>query len=373
MLEGDGLTKGLSRISRKDFLKYCSIAAATLGLPPSMAKVLAAEVKKDTRPPVIWLHFQECTGCTESLLRTSHPAIGQLILDLISLDYHETLMAAAGKQAHEVLKGAMSKNKGKYVLIVEGAIPTKENGIYCKIGGETALSMLKEASAGAAAIIAIGSCASFGGVPSAKPNPTGAVGVGDLIKGKALINLPGCPPNPYNLLSAVMYYLTFKRLPKLDKLGRPLFAYGRTLHDHCERKAHFDAGRFVRKYGDEGHRKGYCLYVMGCKGPVTHANCSAIKFNEANVWPVSTGHPCVGCTEKNIAFDVSLYKSPKILAAKAPKCLEKEVIETFEMPGEAKERGSGSMVGVAIAAAAIGAVAGFAGAVAAKLPNKEEE
>ncbi len=373
MLDGNGISNSLTKLSRKNFLKYCSIAAATLGLPPSMAKVIAAEVsKKDTRPPVIWLHFQECTGCTESLLRATHPEIGELILDLVSLDYHETLMAAAGKQAHEALKEAMKKNKGKYVLVVEGAIPTKNDGKYCMIGGQTAKDMLTEVAGGAAAIIAIGSCASWGGVPSAKPNPTGAVGAGEILKGKTVLTLPGCPPSPYNFLSAVMYLLTFKKLPKLDKKARPLFAYGRTIHDHCERRSHFDAGRFVKKYGDEGHQKGYCMYVMGCKGPRTYANCPAVGFNDLSIWPVKAGHPCVGCTEKEIAFEVSLYKSPKILPSQAPKCLDMRLVETFPDPAVEKEKGGGSMVGAAIAGAAIGAIAGYAGAVAGKLPSKED-
>ncbi len=372
MLEGEGLNKGFSRISRKNFLKYCSIAAATLGLPPTMAKKLAAAANADNRPSVIWLHFQECTGCTETLLRTNHPGIGELVLDLISLDYHETLMGASGKQAHEALKKAMAANRGKYVLVVEGSIPTKQNGIYCQIGGQTAIDMLKEVAGGAMAIIAIGSCASWGGVQSATPNPTGAVGVSELIKDKPIVNLPGCPPNPYNLLSTVMYFLTFKKLPKLDGKGRPVFAYGKTLHSHCERKDHFDAGRFVKKYGDEAHQKGYCLYVMGCKGPVTYANCSAIGFNELGVWPVSAGHPCVGCTEKEIAFEVSLYKAPKILNAEAPKCLDNMVVETFPVPGSVKESG-GSLVGAVVVGAAIGAIAGYAGAIASKLPSKDDE
>ena len=231
---------------------------------------------------MVWLHFQACTGCTESLLRTSHPAIAELILDLISLDYNETLFAAAGHQAEDALKKAMAENAGKYVCIVEGAIPTKDNGIYCKIAGRTAVDLVTEVADKAGAIIAIGSCASWGGIPSADPNPTGATGAPMVLKGKTVVTIPGCPANPYNLLGTVLQFVTLGTLPALDEKGRPKWAYGRPIHEDCPRRAHFDAGRFAQKFGDEGHRQGYCLYKLGCKGPATHANCSLLRFGETD-------------------------------------------------------------------------------------------
>jgi hydrogenase small subunit/[NiFe] hydrogenase small subunit len=273
------------------------VSAAALGLSESMVPRLVAAATSPQRPPVIWLHFQEGTGCTESLLRASHPDIGKLILELISLDYHETVMAAAGYQAEENLRETMKKYQGKYLCVVEGAIPTKDGGVYCKIGGRTAMDILAEVAPGSAAIIAIGSCASFGGLQAAAPNPTGAVGVRELVTGKPIINVPGCPPNPISFLGTVLHYLTFKRLPVTDDQGRPVFAYGRKIHDHCERRAHFDEGRFVEQYGDESHRQGYCLYKVGCKGPATFSNCPAVRFNDVEQWPVSAGHGCIGCTE----------------------------------------------------------------------------
>ena len=158
-------------MSRREFLQFCAAMAATLGLPAGAEAAIAKAMETARRPSVIWLHFQECTGCTESLLRAEHPTLEKLILDVISLDYHETLLAAAGHQAEAARKAAMKANKGKYVLVVEGAIPTKDNGIYCKIGGQTAIDLLKECAADAAAVIAIGSCASWGGMPSDRPEP----------------------------------------------------------------------------------------------------------------------------------------------------------------------------------------------------------
>lgn len=295
-------------VRRRDFLKACMMAAAAVGLPASVGKRWAEAAEAGLKPVVIWLHFQECTGCTESLLRTSHPGIAELILDLISLDYHETLFAAAGHQIEEVLDAAIEENAGKFVCIVEGAIPTKDDGIYCKIAGHTAIDMLTRVGEKAAAVIAIGSCASWGGIPSADPNPTGAVGAKDILTDKPVVTIPGCPANPYNLLGTVLQFVTLGSLPALDDKNRPLFAYGRTIHEHCPRRAHFDAGRFAREFGDEGHRLGYCLYSLGCKGPETHANCSTNHFGEVpDCWPIGIGAPCFGCTEQGIAFHAPIH------------------------------------------------------------------
>ncbi len=287
------------QLNRRGFLKGCTMVAAALGISEAMIPKLLEAATSAQRPPVIWLHFQECTGCTESLLRASHPDIGRLILDIISLDYHETVMAAAGHQAEKSLHDTLDKYAGKFLCVVEGAIPTKDKGIYCKIAGRTAVDILAEVAPKAAAIIAIGACATYGGIQAAEPNPTGSVGVQDLVSGTPVINIPGCPPNPISFLGTVLHYLTFNRLPITDNLGRPLFAYGRRIHDHCERRAHFDEGRFAEQFGDFGHRNGYCLYKVGCKGPETFSNCPSVRFNDVDAWPVSVGHGCIGCTEPN--------------------------------------------------------------------------
>jgi len=311
-------------VSRRSFLQLCSvlIAAAPAGLAltkaGSVAEV-AAKIGKARRPSVIWLHFQDCTGCTETLLRTSAPDAAHLILDIISLDYHETLMAASGAQAEAALRQAMTENAGKYVLVVEGAIPTRDDGVYMQLGGRPAVQVVKEVAAKAAAIIAIGSCASWGGIPSSDPNPTGAVGVDTVISGKPIVNLPGCPPNPYTLLAVVLEYVTMGRLPAMDDLHRPTFAYERVIHENCPRRAHFDAGRYAQAYGDDGHRKGWCLYKLGCKGPVTHASCSTRHFNEVpGVWPIGIGAPCLGCTEKNVVWKMSTVETVPIHLATPP-------------------------------------------------------
>jgi hydrogenase small subunit len=344
-------------ISRRSFMQLCAAMAATMGLPTGADAAIAAAVATKQRPSVIWLHFQECTGCTESLLRAEHPTLEKLILDVISLDYHETLFAAAGHQAEAARRAAMKANKGKYLLVVEGAIPTKNNGIYCKIGGQTAMDMLKECAADAAAVIAIGSCSSWGGMPSTPPNPTGASSAGEVL-GKVIPNIPGCPPNPYNFLSTVVHFLTFGKLPEVDQLGRPKFAYSRLIHENCERRAHFDAGRFAMEFGDEGHRKGYCLYKLGCKGPETYANCPAILFGDVGnaSWPVGTGHPCIGCTEKGIAFTKPIHALAELKTLTPP----------VGFPRIVEEQGKGASLGAAALTAAIAGAAAGAGAKLAK-------
>ncbi len=300
--------------SRRAFLQFCSslMVAAPFGLAITDKKTpeeVAAALGKVIRPPLIWLHFQDCTGCTETLLRTSHPDLGDLILNIISLEYHETLMAGSGKQAEEALAEAVQKYSGKYVCVVEGSIPTRDQGVYMKLAGRPATEVLADVGGQAAAIIAIGSCAAGGGIPSADPAPTGAVGVADLLPNKTIVNLPGCPPNPYTLLGVVLQFADSGTLPELDRERRPKFAYDRDIHEQCPRRAHFDAGRFVKQFGDAGHREGWCLYEMGCKGPDTHAGCSTRHFNEIpDVWPIGIGAPCIGCTEKSIAFRVPMFK-----------------------------------------------------------------
>jgi len=354
----------LRGVSRRDFLKACVTVTAMMGLPYEMAaKVAEAAEQKDKRPPVIWLHFQECTGCSESLLRSSHPTIATLILDQISLDYHETLMIGSGAQAEKSLHDSMTANHGKYLLVVEGAIPTAKNGIYCKISGKTAMESLKHAAEGAAAIVSIGSCASFGGVQAAAPNPTGAVGVAELVKDKPVINIPGCPPNPYNFLSTVMYYLTFNKLPELDALGRPKFAYGKKIHEHCERRPHFDAGRFAKTYGDQGHAQGYCLYQLGCKGPETYANCSVQRFNDVGVWPVAAGHPCIGCTQPDILFKMAIAEKVQI---HEPTPFDGYAVANGKQKGKGADPLTAGIVGVAA-----GTALGAGGMVARNLKSGE--
>jgi hydrogenase small subunit len=230
-------------ISRRSFLKFCAATASLMALPPTAATAIASALEAARRPSVIWLSFQECTGCTESLTRSHAPSIEGLIFDAISLDYHHTLQAASGDGAEDARLTAMKENHGKYIVVVDGSIPLKDEGIYSTIAGMTNLEMLKETAEGAAAIVAVGSCAAFGGLPNADPNPTGAVAVSDIIKDKPIINVPGCPPIPVVISGVLAQFLTFG-LPELDHLGRPKAFYGQSIHDRCYRRPFYERGQF---------------------------------------------------------------------------------------------------------------------------------
>jgi [NiFe] hydrogenase small subunit len=280
-------------------MKYCTALTATMGLSaayvPKVAEVIASPAQ---RPPVIWLHFAECTGCTEGLLRSQYPYIDDLVLEVLSVEYHETIMAAAGHQAEEQLHQAVKKYEGKFICVVEGAIATKFGGAYGKIADRPFIQIAEDVCKKAAAVICIGTCSSFGGIQAAAPNPGGYKGVSDAIGIKTL-NIPGCPPNPVNFVGTVVNYLLLGKLPDLDEQGRPLFAYGKTIHDQCPRRSHFENDEFVEEFGSEEAALGYCLYKMGCRGPDTYNNCPVAKFNNGTSWPIEAGHPCIGCSQPN--------------------------------------------------------------------------
>ncbi|MDY0390951.1 MAG: hydrogenase small subunit [Desulfobulbus oligotrophicus] len=347
----DGSVHLLNSVNRRDFMKFCTAVAASMGLPMTVVPQIAEAVTSPKRPSVIWLSGQQCTGCVESLLRTGHPTLETLILDLISLEYSETLNAGAGHQAEAHLARAIEENKGKFILVVDGSIPVKDGGVYCMIGGRPVVDILKEMAPLAAAVIAIGSCAAWGGVPSADPNPTGATPVYEILKPQNIpvVNIPGCPPNPYNFLSTVIHFLTFGKLPALDDKGRPMFAYSRIIHENCERRPHFDAGRFAEEFGDAGHRQGYCLYKLGCKGPETYNNCSSLDYNDTpGCWPVATGAPCFGCSEEKVGFHVPLFTKAKVVFPTPP----------AQQPATVPEKGSGAKnFAYGVAGAAVGAAA----------------
>lgn len=294
-------------VNRREFLEFCGQMAAVLGLSSLAVPRIANALETLKRPSVIWLQLQECTGCVESVIRTAEPTIGDLVLDVVSLDYQHTLMAAAGDAAEKTLADARKNNEGKYLLVVTGSVPTNANGVYTTIGGKTARSILEETAKGAAAIIAVGACAHWGSVQASKPNPTGAVGVSEIIRDKPVVNIAGCPPIADVVTATVVHFLTYNRLPTLDGDGRPRFAYQNRIHDQCPKRAHYDAGQFVRAFDDEGARKGYCLYEVGCKGPETFSPCPIFMWNSRTSWPIGAGHPCIGCTERNFWDNMSPF------------------------------------------------------------------
>jgi len=317
MTERMTVYEGLRRrgVSRRGFLKLCAYTSSTLALPAGSGRFIAEALAATPRPPVVWLSFQECTGCTESFLRSFNPTMEDLILGEISLEYHHTLQAASGEAAEQSRRDAIAA--GGYVLMVDGSVSTIEDGAWSTIAGETNLAMLKEAALAADIILNIGNCATFGGVAKANPNPTGARGVDEVLddafwssEGIAspppIINVPGCPPVPEVIGGVVVAYLMWKNDPSappldqaipLDSLRRPTVFYGQTVHDSCVRRPFFDARIFAQSFDDDLARQGACLRNLGCRGPETHNACTTISWNQGLSFPMYSGHGCIGCSE----------------------------------------------------------------------------
>lgn len=292
--------------SRRSFMKYCATVASAMALPPTWAPKIAYALENAPRTSVIWLSFQECTGCAEAITRSHAPTLEDLIFNAVSLDYQHTLQAASGEAAEDARRAAMEANKGKYLVIVDGSIPVGNPGYSC-IAGESNLDILKETAEHAAAIVALGTCSAFGGLPQAAPNPTGAVAVSEIVKDKPIINIPGCPPIPVVITSVLAHVLAFG-IPDLDELGRPTAFFGETIHDRCYRRPFYDKGLFAEGFDDEGARQGWCLYKLGCKGPTTKSVCATVKWNDGTSFPIQSGHGCLGCTEPDFWDNGGFYK-----------------------------------------------------------------
>lgn len=286
-------------ITRRSFLKFCGLTTSTLGLSPAFVPRIVNAMETKPRIPVLWLHGLECTCCSESFIRSAHPLAKDVILSMISLDYDDTIMAASGHAAESIIDEIIEDYKGEYILACEGNPPLNQEGMSCIISGKPYVEQLRKAAKSAKAIISWGSCASWGCVQAAKPNPTQATPIHKVsgLGNAPIIKVPGCPPISEVMTAVITYILTFERLPSLDRQGRPLMFYSQRIHDKCYRRPHFDAGQFVEKFDDEGARKGYCLYKIGCKGPTTYNACSTIRWNGGLSFPIQAGHPCIGCSE----------------------------------------------------------------------------
>ena len=304
-LSGEHFGAFLARrgVGRREFLAFCGKMAVLMGAgaavsngPAALAQEVAARLQVAQRPSVIYLQLQECTGCLESLLRSGSTPVEELVLEQISLDYNELLMAPSGREAERMLSAAAAR---PHLLLVNGSVPLKDDGAYCTIGGESALEVLRRAAQNATAVVAIGACAEYGCVQAASPNPTGAVGVGEGIRDKPEVNISGCPPIAEVISATLTYYLAYGHPPPLDGQGRPLFAYGQRIHDKCPRRASFDAGQFAHHFDDPDARLGHCLYRLGCKGPAPFAPCATVEWNMGEGFPIKAGHPCLGCTERH--------------------------------------------------------------------------
>ncbi len=275
---------------------------------------------------LVWLHLCECTGCSESLLRSELPSFDELIFDFFSLEYHETLMAANGTKAEELLEHVLEED---FILAVEGGVAAIDT-FFLTIGaqGESGYEILEKLAAKAKAIFAVGTCSSYGGIQAAYPNPSKTCGISEVLSQK-VVNIPGCPPSDVNIIATLSFFALFGVLPELDEQNRPVWAYGKCLHDMCERKAKFESGIFAEHFDDEAAKNGACLFKIGCKGPYTYNNCPKVKFNAKTSWPVAAGHGCIACSEKNFWDEFGNYEKPMANIFSYAKLCNEELKQEF--------------------------------------------
>lgn len=288
-------------VSRRTFLKFCGAIAVMVGLSETQAPKVAQALEEGTASgklqPVVWLELASCSGCTESLAQAQTPDVATIVLELISLNYSETLSAAAGWSLERARKDTIAQ--GNYLCVIEGAVTRGWDGNGLRIAGEKGTDIVSETCRDAVAVIAAGSCAVDGGWVAAYPNPSNACGVKEYLTSQGIttpvINLPACPCNPEWIVAVLVDYLLMDRLPELDSKGMPTLIYGESIHDNCQRRGHFENGEFVYQFGSVEEQKGYCLYAMGCKGPQTYSHCPVTRWNDKTSWCVEAGAPCIGC------------------------------------------------------------------------------
>lgn len=286
-------------LSRRFFLKACVAITGMMGLPPTMISEVVKAAETRELPPVLWLHGHECTGCDEAFIRSQSPLASDVVLNMIALEYMDVLAAAAGEPLEHHRDEIMKKYAGKYLVVFEGAVPLGGDGIFCVVGGKPIAEQLRIVAQNAAAVIEIGSCATWGGIQAAKPNPTQSVSVSDIVKGKPIIKVPGCPPIPEVFAGTIYHLVLFGQIPPLDSKGRPKQFFGNRIHDTCYRRPFFDSGMFVESFDDIGSKAGWCLYKVGCRGPEAYNSCGNMRWWNGMSYPIQAGAPCIACAANN--------------------------------------------------------------------------
>lgn len=295
----------MNKISRREFLKYCGLAAGALGLGMGDLKRLEAALSA-SGPSIVWLHGSGCQGDSISLLNRfaqngPGTSIDDVLINYINLTYHAVVMTQAGEPA--AVAAMKTRREGSYVLVVEGGIPTRFNGGCCSVwtyNGQdvTYKDAVLDFARGTSTILAVGTCASFGGIPKAPPNPTGIMGMEELlvhegVKEKTVINITGCPAHPDWIVGTIVKLILGEPLP-LDAFNRPQFLYGNNVHDNCPRRegepTHVG---FAEKFGEDYK----CLMNIGCRGPDTFSDCPSRKWNNQRNWCVDSNGMCIGCVE----------------------------------------------------------------------------
>ena len=291
----------MSQFSRREVLKLGALLAAGLGLDSTYSAVFADGLQKIStgQAKVLWLQGMSCSGCSVSFLNSDNPGPADILTTMISLVYHSTVSAAQGADAMRVIDQAIAGND--FVLVLEGSVPTTMPEA-CTMGGRTLESILTPALKNAKAIVAVGTCASFGGIPAAEGNQTGAVGLKDFMEKKGipfqnrLLNCPGCPVHPEEVWGTLAYVVA-KGYPEVNpKLLTPDMFYAHSVHDNCPRFHYWEKEQFAAHFGEDG-----CLFKLGCLGPLSHTNCPKRQWNGGINWCIRSAAPCLGCTSEYFA------------------------------------------------------------------------
>lgn len=283
-------------MNRRAFLEVSSRLAVLMGLAPCATPRLAQALEQIATgaAPVLWLQGQSCSGCSVSLLNSALPGPAALLTEYINLLFHQTLSAATGHTAVEAVNQVVAQ--GGYLLCVEGAVPAAMPQA-CHFGEEPFGPQLLRAAAKARAVLALGTCAAYGGVPAAEGNPTGAVSVPQYLTDHGvetpILRIPGCPVHPEWLVGTLAHVLKFG-LPALDAEGRPKAFFSRLVHDQCPRFADYERERFASAFGEPG-----CLFKLGCLGVTTQADCNLRLWNGGTNACIRAGAPCIGCAAKD--------------------------------------------------------------------------
>ncbi len=288
----------MKKISRREFLELSGKLAAVMGLSAAGAPQLAEALEQLSSggPPVIWLQGQSCSGCSVSLLNTDSPSIAEVLLNQISLRFNSTLSTATGHQAIHVIEETVKQ--GGFILAIEGSVP---DGMpdACRVGEMRFSDQVIQTAKRAKAVVAIGTCAAFGGIPAAENNPTGAISVLDFLKKQGIttpvITIPGCPTHPDWVVGTLVHLAKFG-MPKLNEHGSPTMFFGKCVHEQCNFFADYERENFATEFGAHG-----CQFKMGCAGPITKADCPTRQWNSGTNWCVKCGAPCIGCAGPHFA------------------------------------------------------------------------
>ncbi len=282
-------------LTRRKFLKYCLQGAAYVSLSQLLLPELAEALRllPGGKPPVIWIEGTSCTGNSISLDNSADPSLRQVLTEIIDLRYSQIYMWPQGQQAVDILLSTAEENRDRFILVVEGGLPLglPESVVVGEEGGKPLLAseLIPRLGEAAQVVVAVGNCAAFGGPSKGHPNPTGTKGVWNVVTAKPVINVPGCPAHPDWMVGTLVHTILYG-LPRVDEFLRPTMFFGELVHDRCPRRFHFFNGDFAAAPGQAG-----CLLKVGCKGPVTHADCPTRKFNDGVNWCINANNPCIGC------------------------------------------------------------------------------